>query len=120
MELGTFTKDQNGVIAGTVTTLTTSFDIEYRKVEQVGNGPDYRVYRRGSDVEVGFARTKFGGRTGKPYLNTLIDTPEFAQGIWLALVQEEETRFVMKWSRPRKGNNANHANTNGAAQSATG
>ncbi len=106
MELGTFTKDENGTIAGTVTTLLTSFEIEYRKIEKVGNGPDYRVYRRETDIEVGFARTRFGGNTGKEYLNTLIDTPELTKGIWMALVQEEENRFVMKWSRPRKGGQA--------------
>ena len=43
MNLGTFTKHENGNIAGSVTTLLTSFDIEYRPIEKVGNGPDFRV-----------------------------------------------------------------------------
>lgn len=118
MELGTFTKDQNGNIAGTVTTLLTSFEIEYRKIEKVGNGPDYRVYRRGTDIEVGFARAKFGGTTGKHYLNTLIDTPELTQGIWLALVQDSEDSFTMKWSRKRPSSGTSTAAKDTAAPKA--
>lgn len=106
MELGNFTKHENGNIAGTVTTLLTSFDLEFREIGKVGNGPDYRVYRLGTNIEVGMAHIKYGGHSGKQYLNTLIDTPEFSRGLWLALVQEEDNRYVMKWSRPRKGNQA--------------
>ncbi len=116
MELGNFTKTENGNITGTVTTLLTSFEIEYRKIEKTGNGPDYRVYRKGTDIEVGMAQIKYGGHTGKQYLNTLIDTPEFAQGMWLALVQESETSFIMHWSRPRKKSGSKPTNANAPAQ----
>ena len=99
MNLGTFTKHENGNIAGTVTTLLTSFDIEYRPIEKVGNGPDFRVYRQGTEVEVGFARHQFGAQSGKAYLNTLIDSPDLPSGIWAALVREEDGSYVLKWSR---------------------
>ncbi|MEO0681823.1 MAG: DUF736 domain-containing protein [Pseudomonadota bacterium] len=102
MNLGTFTKDETGAIVGTATTLTLSFELEIRPVEVVGNGPEFRVYRRGTDDEVGFARHEFGKRSGKAYLNTLIDSPEFPQAIWAALVREDDGSYQLKWSRPRK------------------
>lgn len=118
MELGTFTKNETGNLTGTVTTLLTSFEIEYRKIEKVGDGPDYRVYRKGTDIEVGMARIAYSQRNGKQYLNTLIDTPEFTQGLWLALVQEDETTFIMKWNRPRKKASRKTSNSNAPAQNA--
>ena len=40
MNLGTFTKDENGVITGTATTLLSSFEIEYvPTTEKKGNAP---------------------------------------------------------------------------------
>lgn len=118
MELGTFRKDEAGIISGTVQTLLNSFEIEYRKIEKVENGPDYRIYRKGTDTEVGMARIKYGEHSGKEYLNSLIDTPEFAQGIWTALIPEDETTFVMKWSRPRKksGPKTDNADSQGQAE----
>ena len=57
MNLGTFTKHENGTISGTATTLLNSFDIEYRPIEEkVGNSPDFRLYRSGTDVEVDLAK----------------------------------------------------------------
>ena len=103
MNLGTFTKHENGTLSGTVTTLLSSFGIEYRPVEnKTGNAPDYRLYRQGTDVEVGFARHQFGKNSGKEYLDTMIDTPELPAPIWPALVKEEDGSYVMKWSRPRR------------------
>ena len=110
MNLGTFTKLDDGVLTGTATTLTTSFELEIRPIEVVGNGPEFRVYRAGAEVEVGFARHEFGKRSGKPYLNMLIDTPEFPAAIWTALVREEDGTYQLKWSRPRKGRKAQRAN----------
>ncbi len=101
MELGIFTKDENGVIGGTATTLLSSFDIEFRPIEEkIGNSPDFRLYRKGTDVEVGFARHELGKNSGKAYLNTMIDTPEIAKAIWAALVREEDGSYILKWSRP--------------------
>lgn len=102
MNLGIFTKDETGTFSGTVTTLLNSFEIEYRPIEKVGNGPDFRVYRLGTDIEVGFASHELGQRSGKAYLNTLIDTPEFPRGTWCALVREEDDSYVLKWNRPRR------------------
>jgi len=106
MNLGTFTKDENGVLSGTAATLTLSFDLDVRPIEQVGGGPQFRVYRRGTDIEVGFARQEFGKRSGKSYLNMLIDSPEFPQAIWTALVREEDGSYQLKWSRPRRSRKA--------------
>lgn len=116
MELGTFTKNKNDNLTGTVTTLLTSFEIEYRKIEKVGDGPDYRVYRKDTDIEVGMARIAYSKRNGKQYLNTLVDTPEFTQGLWLALVQEDDTTFVMKWTRSRKKTTGKANNANAPAK----
>lgn len=103
MNLGTFTKHKNGTFTGTATTLLSSFDLELRPVEEkVGESPDFRIYRQGTESEVGFARVKFSERTGKSYLNTLIDTPEFAKAIWAALVKEDDDSYVLKWTRPRR------------------
>ncbi len=115
MNLGTFTKQENGALIGTATTLTSSFDLEVRPIEVVGNGPEFRVYRHGTEVEVGFARHEFGKKSGKPYLNMLIDTPEFPQAIWTALVREEDGSYQLKWSRPRKGRKSQPA-ANGQLQ----
>ena len=116
MNLGTFTKQENGALIGTATTLTSSFDLEVRPIEVVGNSPEFRVYRQGTEVEVGFARHEFGKKSGKPYLNMLIDTPEFPQAIWTALVREEDGSYQLKWSRPRKGRK-NQPAANGQLQS---
>ena len=118
MELGTFTKNENGNLTGTVTTLLTSFEIEYRPIEKVGNGPDYRVYRKGTDVDVGIARTAYSKRNGKRYLNTMIDTPEFPSSLWMALVEEDENTFIMKWNRSRKKSTDKASNSNDPAKNA--
>ena len=103
MNLGTFIKHENGIFTGSATTLTDSFELDIRPVEVVGNGPEFRVYRGGTNIEVGFARHEFGKKSGKAYLNMLIDTPEWPQAIWTALVREEDGTYERKWSRPRKG-----------------
>ena len=103
MNLGTFTKDETGIFTGTALTLINRFDLEIRPVEVVGNGPEFRIYRQGTALEVGFARHEFGKKSGKAYLNMLIDTPELPQGVWMALVREEDGSYQLKWSRPRKG-----------------
>jgi len=114
MNLGTFTKNENGTITGTATTLISSFDLEYRPIEEkVGNSPDFRLYRKGTDIEVGFARHEFGKKSGKAYLNTLIDTPELAKAIWAALVKEEDGSYQLKWSRSRPAKKS--ASQNGSA-----
>ena len=119
MNLGTFKKQTNGTITGTATTLVSSFDLEYRPVEhKIGNAADFRIYRAGTDIEVGFARHSVGEQSGKEYLNSLIDTPEFANGVWAALVKEEDGNYVLKWSRPvprKKSANGNEAEDMSAA-----
>ncbi|WP_340150658.1 DUF736 family protein [uncultured Sneathiella sp.] len=118
MNLGTFTKHENGTISGTATTLLNSFDIEYRPIEEkVGNSPDFRLYRSGTDVEVGFARHEFGKKSGKAYLNTMIDTPELSKAIWGALVKEEDGSYQLKWSRSRPKKNG--VSQNGSADTSS-
>lgn len=103
MLLGTFTKHEDGTISGTATTLFGSFDLVYRPVEEkVGNSADFRIYRKDSDIEVGFARYSVGEVSRKEYLNSLIDSPELPTGIWAALVKEENGSYVLKWSRPNR------------------
>lgn len=102
MNLGTFTKNEAGSIIGSASTLLSTFELEYRPIEKKGNGPDFRLYKPGTEIEVGFATHKFGSKSGKRYLNTLIDTPEFPNAIWAALVMEEDGSYVLKWSRPRR------------------
>lgn len=114
MELGTFTKHENGTITGTATTLLSSFELDFRPVEKVGNGPDFRVYRKDTEIEVGFAHHRFGEKSGKSYLNTLIDTPELSRAIWAALVKEADGSYVLKWNRPNPKKKTSA--TNGASQ----
>ncbi|MEO1194236.1 MAG: DUF736 family protein [Pseudomonadota bacterium] len=113
MNLGTFTKHENGTFTGTATTLMNSYELEYRPIEKVGEGPDFRVYRKGTDIEVGFARAAFGEKSGKAYLNTLIDTPELAKGVWMALVREDDETYVLKWSRPKPKATGQNGEVNG-------
>ena len=114
MELGTFTRHEDGTFSGTATTLLSSFDLEYRPIEKVGNGPDFRVYRLGTEIEVGAAWIEVGNFSKKEYLSTLVDTPEFANGAWMALVTEEDGSYVLKWSRPNP--NRKRAGQNGSAE----
>ena len=119
MELGTFTKHDDGRFTGTAKTLLGSFDLEYKPVEKVGNGPNYRVYVLDTDIEVGAAWTEFGEYSKKQYLDTKIDSPELPAPIWCALVAEEDGTFVLKWSRPepkkkRGGNNGSAENASTA------
>ena len=105
MNLGTFIKsEETGIIAGTMTTLLTSVDIEYRPIPREGNGPDYRIFVAGTEVEVGAAWLEEGKNSGKLYLDSRLDSPELESPLYPALVKEEDGTYVLKWTRPKKKN----------------
>ena len=86
IQLGTFTKLDDGVFAGTITTLNVSAAIAIVPVDKTNDkAPDYRVYASGSGrtrTEIGAGWSQVATISGETYINLKIGAPEFGQS-WL-------------------------------------
>ena len=101
MIIGTFTKTEDGVFEGEINTLTLNAELRIKPVEKSGdNGPDFRVYRSDTDVEVGAGWQKTSQK-GNPYGSINIDDPVFPHPMWTALTKRDDGGYDLKWSRPR-------------------
>ena len=100
MKIGEFTKIEDGVFEGTVETLTFRAELRFQKVErQSDKAPEYRIYRKGTETEVGAGWTKTS-KKGNPYVGTKLDDPAFPHPVWTALVRTDDG-YILNWSRPR-------------------
>jgi uncharacterized protein (DUF736 family) len=86
IQLGTFTKLDDGVFAGTIATLNVSAAIAIVPVDRTNDkAPDYRVYASGSGryrTEIGAGWSQVAKSSGETYINLKIGAPEFGQN-WL-------------------------------------
>jgi uncharacterized protein (DUF736 family) len=99
------TKQQDGRLVGTLTTLA----LHVAKItfapepSENDRAPAYRVFA--ADIEIGAGWNKTS-KDGKPYVAVKLDDPSFAQAIWCALFKAEGGLYVLDWNRqaPRRAN----------------
>jgi uncharacterized protein (DUF736 family) len=83
IQLGTFTKLDDGVFAGTINTLNVSAGIAIVPVAKTNDkAPDYRVYASGSGryrTEIGAGWSQIAKASGETYINLKIAAPDYAK-----------------------------------------
>ena len=101
------TKQQDGRLVGTLTTLALhvakiTFQPEQGKNE---NAPVYRVFAGDFEIGAGWKKTS---KAGKPYISVKLDDPSFAQPIFCALSRAEDSLYLLDWNRraPRRQSKA--------------
>ena len=96
-QIGTFTAGDNGVLAGTIRTLTLNVKATIRPSEKDNDrAPDYRVYN--AAVEFGAAWRKTS-REGRDYLSFKLDDPSFPAPIYASLIEGDDAEHALIWSR---------------------
>lgn len=97
-QIGSFTRDANGVYTGEIRTLTLRVKAVIRPCEREHDkAPDHRVSAGG--VEFGAAWTKAARDTGLEYLSVKLDDPSLAAPIYATLTQGDEGEHKLIWSR---------------------
>jgi uncharacterized protein (DUF736 family) len=96
-QIGTFTRDENGNLAGTIKTLALSVKASIRPAQKDHDkAPDYRVHV--GQVEIGAAWSKTS-RDDRDYLSVKLDDPSLPAPIYATLVEGERGEFNLIWSR---------------------
>lgn len=97
--IGTFTKDAEGNgFTGTITTLSLRAKATLKPVAKTSpRMPDYRVYA--NNVEIGGAWAVLSKEDQRPYLSVKLDDPSFASAIYARLIEVEDGRHQLLWSR---------------------
>ena len=97
-QIGTFTRDENGVFTGTIRTLTLNVKATIRPMAgEHDKAPDHRVFA--GAVEIGAGWTKAARETGAEYLSLKLDDPSLPSPIYATLVQGDEGEHKLIWSR---------------------
>jgi len=101
MQIGTFSKTNDGEFTGNLETLTVSqkimFIINHDKPND--KAPDYKILVDGTYQEVG-AGWNATSKDNKPYIRTKIDDPSFPYTLWGALTSKDDGNYSLQWSRP--------------------
>lgn len=98
-QIGTFTRDDDGVFSGSIRTLTLNVKATIRPVEGDNDkAPDHRVYAPAA-VEIGAGWTKAARETGTEYMSLKLDDPSLPSPIYAQLVQGEGADWKLIWSR---------------------
>ena len=89
--LGTFTRLDDGVYAGTLKTLNVTAALTIVPVDKMSdNAPDHRVYA-GQRYEIGAGWSQVAKSSGETYVNLKIAAPEFGPyAIYCRLVKLEQ------------------------------
>jgi uncharacterized protein (DUF736 family) len=96
--IGTFTRDDNGVYAGTIKTLTLNVKATIKPCDRDSDkAPDFRVTANG--VEFGAGWSKAARETGAKYLSLKLDDPSFTAPVYASLVQGDNGEHKLIWSR---------------------
>lgn len=97
-QIGSFKRDDSGVLNGAVRTLTLNVKASIRPVEREHDkAPDHRVIAGG--VEIGAGWTKAARETGAEYLSLKLDDPSLPAPIYATLVQGDGDEWKLIWSR---------------------
>lgn len=95
--LGTFTKAEDNSFSGVITSLALKAKAQLKPVTKTSpRMPDYRVYAGG--VEIGAAWAVLS-KDERPYLSVKLDDPSFASAIYARLIEIEDGRYQLLWSR---------------------
>ena len=96
--IGTFTKNGNGEITGTIRTLClNNVKAKFIPAEKESDkAPDFRILA--GAVEFGAAWKKTA-QNGREYLSVRLDDPSFAAPIFANLIEGEEANHQLIWSR---------------------
>lgn len=96
-QIGTFTQGENGVLNGTIKTLTLNVKAAIRPSDKDNDkAPDYRVFA--GSVEFGAAWRKTT-RDDREYLSLKLDDPSFPAPIYASLVEGDKGEQRLIWSR---------------------
>lgn len=103
MQIGTFTKTEDGHFTGRIETLTFAVDVNFVPVTEKTKerAPDYRIIAVYTGAEIGVGWNETSQRTSKPYISVKIDDPSFAYPMWAALTANETEGYTLNWSRPK-------------------
>ncbi|QVM85072.1 DUF736 domain-containing protein [Novosphingobium decolorationis] len=97
-QIGTFTRDENGIYAGTIRTLTLNVKATIKPCDHDSDkAPDHRVTANG--VEFGAGWSKTAKETGAEYLSLKLDDPSFTAPVYASLVQGDKGEHKLIWSR---------------------
>jgi uncharacterized protein (DUF736 family) len=106
------TKQQDGRLVGTLTTLALHIAKISFVPEQSDNekAPVFRVFAGDFEVGAGWKKTS---KDDRPYIAVKLDDPSFAQPIWCALFKGEGSLYLLDWNRPmrRSGKEAERKTT---------
>lgn len=97
-QIGSFTRNEDGVYNGEIRTLTLRAKATIRPVEREHDkAPDHRVSAGG--VEFGAGWTKTARETGTDYLSLKLDDPSLPAPIYATVTPGEGGAFKLIWSR---------------------
>ncbi len=97
-QIGSFVRDDNGIFAGTIRTLTLNTKATIRPCERDNDrAPDHRIHA--GAIEIGAAWTKAARESGTEYLSLKIDDPSLPAPIYAQLVQGDGAEWKLIWSR---------------------
>ena len=95
------TKQQDGRLVGTLTTLALHVAKITFTPEQSENekAPAYRVFAGDFEIGAGWKKTS---KDGNAYIAVKLDDPSFAAPIWCALFKGEGSLYLLDWNRPAR------------------
>jgi uncharacterized protein (DUF736 family) len=98
--IGTFTKQENGTLSGTIQTLTISIRATFDPTAKRGEkSPDYRITSGLAELGAAWERTA----EGTAYLSVRLDDPSFAAPVNCRLIKTgAEHGYSLIWERDRK------------------
>ncbi len=97
-QIGTFTRDENGIYTGTIRTLAFNVKASIRPCERDNDkAPDFRVTAGGVELGAGWSRT--ARETGAEYRSLKLDDPSFTAPVYASLVHGDKPEHKPIWSR---------------------
>jgi uncharacterized protein (DUF736 family) len=99
--IGTFTHDGDGVLNGSIRTLTLDTPAQLEPVTSETEGaPAYRLYA--GEIELGAAWAKTAKESGRVYLQVRLDDPSLPGPIFANLIPNvAEGTYTLIWNRPK-------------------
>ncbi len=94
--IGTFTRDGDKLV-GAITTLALKSKVTFQPLNKTKPMmPDYRLYAAGAEIGAAWAKTSDNER---PYLSVKLDDPSFGGAIYCRLIELENGKHQLLWSR---------------------